>query len=189
MVRYVRGELVLGAAAGVVAWGCCRATPSEGWQVRPTTCRWYCSSSSAGANFMASIKGSWLGSRTSRWRLRLPASHASRRWPSGSRAQPTPRTHSILSRYFEHIFVVVLPFALIGAASENAWVVIPATVIVEFAFRMAQRIGAVVEQPFGGTIQDVPLSAICTELERDLLELVGDEERPPRPEPAGGDPW
>ncbi len=103
--------------------------------------------------------------------------------------QPTPRTYSIFSRYFVHIFVVVFPFALLDVVSERAWVVIPATLIVAFAFRMAEQIGAVVERPFGGTIQDVPMSSICIDLERDILELAGVKERPPPPRPVAGYLW
>jgi len=64
--------------------------------------------------------------------------------------------------------------------------VIPATLLLAFAFRIVERIGAVVEHPFGNTIQDVPLTAICTTIERDLLEQLGDPNRPPPAQPVDG---
>jgi len=101
-------------------------------------------------------------------------------------SQPTPRTYDVFSRYLVHLFVIVFPFTIVATTDGHAWIVIPATLVVAFAFRMIERIGTVVERPFAGTVQDVPMSAICTELERDLLEIVGVAERPPRPEPVGG---
>ena len=84
----------------------------------------------------------------------------------------------------------MFPFAVIGALPAHRWLVIPATLIVAFAFRMVERIGAVVEAPFGNTRQDVPLTVIGTLLARDLLDLVGEAgDRPPAPVPAGGYLW
>lgn len=104
--------------------------------------------------------------------------------------QPVPRTYDIFSRYLVHLYAVVFPFAVIGTLPAHRWLVIPATLIIAFAFRMVERIGAVVEAPFGNTRQDVPLTAIGTLLERDLLDLVGEtDDRPPAPVPVGGYLW
>jgi putative membrane protein len=62
----------------------------------------------------------------------------------------------------------------------------PATLILAFAFRIVERIGAVVEYPFANTTQDVPLTAICVTIERDLLEQLGDPKRPALPQPVNG---
>jgi len=103
--------------------------------------------------------------------------------------QPVPRTYAVFTRYLVHLYVAVFPFTILASAAHDQWTVIPATLIVAFAFRMLERIGTVVEAPFGGTVQDVPLTAITTILERDLLELVGDPERPAPPRPVAGYLW
>lgn len=103
-----------------------------------------------------------------------------------TRTQPVPAVYAVFSRYLVHLFVVVFPFALLSAVSAHRWIVVPATLVVAFAFRMVERIGAIVEQPFAGTAQDVPLTALTTLLERDLLELVGEPDRPPAPVPVAG---
>ena len=102
------------------------------------------------------------------------------------KSQPVPRVYSIFSRYFVHLYVAVFPFCVIGALPHYRWTVIPATLVLAFAFRIVERIGAVVEDPFSNTIQDVPLTAICVTIERDLLEQLGDPNRPPAPHPVQG---
>jgi len=103
--------------------------------------------------------------------------------------QPVPRTYDVFSRYLVHLYTVVFPFAVISTLPEHKWLVIPATLIVAFAFRIVERIGSVVEAPFGNTTQDVPLTAIGDQLARDLLFLVGDSDRPPAPRARHGYLW
>lgn len=103
--------------------------------------------------------------------------------------QPMPRTYDVFSRYLVHLYVVVFPFAVVGALTRDGWLVIPTTLIVAFAFRILERIGAVVEAPFAGTIQDVPITSVTTGLERDLAALLGRPEPAGRPEPVGGYLW
>ncbi len=103
-----------------------------------------------------------------------------------TKGQPVPRVYDIFSRYFVHLYVVIFPFAVIGSLPRDRWMVIPATLILAFAFRIVERIGAVVENPFEHTAQDVPLTAICLTIERDVLEQLGDAQRPPAPQPREG---
>jgi putative membrane protein len=103
--------------------------------------------------------------------------------------QPVPRTYDVFSRYLVHLYTVIFPFAVISTLPEHRWLVIPATLIVAFAFRIVERIGSVVEAPFGNTTQDVPLTAIGDQLARDLLFLVGDSDRPPAPRARHGYLW
>lgn len=102
------------------------------------------------------------------------------------KSQPVPRVYDIFSRYFVHLYTLVFPFCIVGVLSQDRWIVIPATIVLAFAFRIVERIGVVVENPFNNTIQDVPLTAICTTIERDLLEQLGDGARPAAPQPVDG---
>lgn len=103
--------------------------------------------------------------------------------------QPVPRTYDVFSRYLVHLYVVVFPFAIVGSLSRDGWLVVPATLVVAFGFRMLERIGAVVESPFAATAADVPLTAVTTIAERDLLALVGEPGRPAAPRPVAGYLW
>lgn len=103
--------------------------------------------------------------------------------------QSVPRTYDVFSRYLVHLYSVVFPFAVIETLPVHRWLVVPATLVIAFAFRIVERIGAVVEAPFGDTVQDVPLTAVTVVLERDLLELVGVADRPAAPGPVDGYLW
>lgn len=104
------------------------------------------------------------------------------------KAIPIPRQYDYFTRLFVRIFVVLLPFFLIKtlAADGVAWLVVPLAGVIAFLFTTIERTGAVNEEPFEGRITDVPLSAACREIERDLLALLGEAALPPRLEPQDG---
>jgi ion channel-forming bestrophin family protein len=104
------------------------------------------------------------------------------------KAIPIPRQYDYFTRVFVRVFVVLLPFFLIkGLAADGApWLVIPLTGVIAFLFTTIERTGAVNEDPFENRITDVPLSAACREIERDLRSLLGEGDLPPRLEPQDG---
>lgn len=61
--------------------------------------------------------------------------------------------------------------------------------LIAMYFRMVERVGASTEEPFANRTQDVPITALATNLERDLLELVDVPERPAKPTPVDGYLW
>jgi putative membrane protein len=48
------------------------------------------------------------------------------------------------------------------------------------------KVGEVNEDPFENKITDVPMTALCSTLERDLREMLGETDLPTKPEPAKG---
>jgi putative membrane protein len=88
-----------------------------------------------------------------------------------------------------HSYVVVFPFAAISALTTYRWLVIPSALLIALFFRMVERVGASTEEPFANRTQDVPIAALATNLERDLLELVDVQQRPTRPVPVDGYLW
>jgi putative membrane protein len=103
--------------------------------------------------------------------------------------QPVPRTYDVFSRYLVHLYTIVFPFAVIDSLPTHQWLIIPATLIVAFAFRIIERIGTAVEFPFANTIQDVPLTTIGTQLVRDLHDLLHDPDKPAPSQPVNGYLW
>lgn len=104
-------------------------------------------------------------------------------------ATPIPRPHDYVSRVFVHYYVLVFPFAAISALTDYRWLVIPSALLIALFFRMVERVGGSTEEPFANRIQDVPISALATNLERDLLELVDVAQRPAKPVPVDGYLW
>jgi len=102
---------------------------------------------------------------------------------------PIPRPHDYISRLFVHSYVVVFPFTAISALTSYRWLVIPSALLITLFFRMVERVGASTEEPFANRSQDVPITALAVNLERDLLELVDVHERPARPAPVDGYLW
>jgi predicted membrane chloride channel (bestrophin family) len=61
-------------------------------------------------------------------------------------SQPVPRGYDVFSRYLVHLYTVIFPLAVIGAATRDRWIVIPATLIVAYAFRILDCTGLVIRQ-------------------------------------------
>ncbi|KAB2973384.1 hypothetical protein F8R89_15955 [Streptomyces sp. SS1-1] len=56
-------------------------------------------------------------------------------------------------------------------------------------FRLIERVGATTEEPFANRGQDVPMTALAINLERDLLELIDVPNRPAQALPVDGYLW
>jgi ion channel-forming bestrophin family protein len=92
---------------------------------------------------------------------------------------PTPRQYDYFTRLAIAVFSTLLPFGLLSVVpAEQHWWVIVLAVAVAGVFIILERVGAVVDAPFENAITDIPLLAICTAIERDLREQIGDTNRP-----------
>ncbi|MBL8956863.1 MAG: hypothetical protein JNK82_39180 [Myxococcaceae bacterium] len=100
---------------------------------------------------------------------------------------PVPRQYEYFPRLFLYVYAVLLPLAL---AAHLEWFTVCVTVPVSFLFMALERVGEVMETPFENRVTDVPLSAMCRTIERNLRELAGDTEKLPPPlEPIDGYLW
>jgi ion channel-forming bestrophin family protein len=100
---------------------------------------------------------------------------------------PTPRQYDYFTRAAVAAFSTLLPFGLLGALPpSDSWWAIPLTVVVAGVFIVLERVGAILDTPFANTVNDVPMTAVCRDIERDLLEQLGDHQLPdPEPVVAG----
>ncbi len=118
---------------------------------------------------------------------------------------PYPRQFATLNRFFIWIFVVLLPFAImhefdhIGRevvefmlqfkpypsggyhhlieiiGRHSVWFTIPFNVIISWIFYTMERVGDVSENPFEGTLNDVPITTMSRGIEIDIRQIIGDE--------------
>lgn len=110
---------------------------------------------------------------------------------------PYPKQYASIGYHFVHIFMWLLPlaiipsFALLGESFEYTypiisdvfvWLNIPFTVIVIWVFNTMLRIGLAGENPFEGSPNDVPISNISRGITRDILQII-DEDPANIPEP------
>jgi len=110
---------------------------------------------------------------------------------------PYPKQYGSIGYHFVHIFMWLLPMAIIPAfatmgvdvAKSNSfigdyfvWLNIPFTVMVIWVFNTMLRIGLAGENPFEGSPNDVPISNISRGITRDILQII-DEDPANIPEP------
>jgi ion channel-forming bestrophin family protein len=101
---------------------------------------------------------------------------------------PLLRQYHYFTRLFMQVFIVLLPFCLVADLERMGigWAVVPLALIIGFVFAIIGKVGEVNEDPFEGRITDVPLSALCNTIERDLRELLGETELPAKLQAVDG---
>lgn len=101
---------------------------------------------------------------------------------------PLLRQYHYFTKLFLVVFMLVLPFALIGDFSKMGApaLMIPASILIAFVFGVMGKVGEVNENPFENQITDVPMTALCTSIERDLREMLGERDLPNQVLPADG---
>lgn len=102
---------------------------------------------------------------------------------------PYPRQFATLNYMFMWLFVLLLPLALVPQFAEIGtkiigdspiigkffvWISIPFYVLVAWIFHTMERIGRTGENPFEGTVNDVPISTIARGIEIDLRQNLGE---------------
>lgn len=97
---------------------------------------------------------------------------------------PFPRQYAHFSYLFVWVFVSILPFGLLTEMSKvgnlHIWLTIPFYTLVAWVFYTMEVVGDSSENPFENSINDVPMTAICRNIEIDLREMLGETELPQR---------
>ena len=100
---------------------------------------------------------------------------------------PLPRQYDFFTRLFVWLFATLLPLGLLSlVAAGNSWLIIPGSTMVAAVFVIMEKTGAANEDPFENRVTDVPLTALCNTIERDLKEQLGMSELPARMEAVDG---
>jgi len=101
---------------------------------------------------------------------------------------PLLRQYHYFTRLFLQVFIVLLPLCLVADLERMGigWAVVPLAVLIGFVFAIIGKVGEVNEDPFEGRITDVPLTAICNTIERDLRELLGERALPMKVQAVNG---
>ena len=104
------------------------------------------------------------------------------------RGTPMLRQYEYFTRVFLWTFLALLPPSLLGLfpAATGRWLTVPLSLAIGLVYSITARTGQVTEDPFENRIHDVPLTALCTTIERDLRDALGETELPPAAEPVDG---
>jgi ion channel-forming bestrophin family protein len=101
---------------------------------------------------------------------------------------PYPRQFATLNLYFVRLFILLVPFGMLKEfekiGEEYIWLTVPFSAMVCWVFHTMEKIGESTENPFEGTANDVPISALSRTIEIDLREMLEETELPPKIEPV-----
>lgn len=86
-----------------------------------------------------------------------------------------PYYYTYFTGMFLWLFIILLPFALVGPMMRSA---IPLSIAISFSFYILDKSGNVTEDPFENRASDTPLTAICRTIEIDMLRQLGEKEVP-----------
>jgi putative membrane protein len=101
---------------------------------------------------------------------------------------PFPRQYAFFSSLFVKLFIVILPFGLLTEMSKvgitHLWLTVPFYTVIAWVFYTMEVVGDTSENPFENSINDIPMTAICRNIEIDLREMLGETELPQRVQPV-----
>jgi putative membrane protein len=87
---------------------------------------------------------------------------------------PLPFPYVVHVRRVLLLYALALPMALVD---DYGWMTIVATLVVTYVFFGIEEIGVVIEDPFGGDENDLPLERFCATIDADLRQLGEEAER------------
>jgi putative membrane protein len=103
------------------------------------------------------------------------------------KSTPLFRQFSIFSRVFVKLFIILLPFGLLKdlgqLATWGAWLTIPFSLLISWVFYTMEQIGEFSENPFDNSVNDIPVSTICRNIEIDIKEMLGENDLPAKINP------
>jgi putative membrane protein len=96
---------------------------------------------------------------------------------------PYPRQFATLNYWFIRLFVWLVPFGMLQEFRRidgvAIWLTIPFSVVVTWLFLALEKIGEGTENPFEGTSNDVPITALSRTIEIDLRQMLDEADVPP----------
>jgi len=99
---------------------------------------------------------------------------------------PMPRQFDFFPRLFVQIYCLVLP---VGMVLNLGWYTPLGSTVVGFMFLALEKIGRDLEDPFENKVHDVPMTAITTNIEINLRQMLGQLELPSPEQPIDGVLW
>lgn len=96
---------------------------------------------------------------------------------------PYPRQFASINMFFIWLFVIMVPFGMLNEfqklGDDFVWLTIPFSVVVSWVFTSMERVGESTENPFEGSANDVPITAMSRTIEIDLRDMLDETDLPP----------
>jgi ion channel-forming bestrophin family protein len=101
---------------------------------------------------------------------------------------PYPRQFATLNLFFVKLFVIMVPFGMLQEfeklGAQLVWLNIPFSALVSWVFVSMEKIGEATENPFEGSANDIPITALSRNIEIDLKEMLDETDIPPALQPV-----
>lgn len=89
---------------------------------------------------------------------------------------------------FVRLFAGLIPFGILNEFQKlgdwEVWLTIPFSVTVAWIFMAIEKVGESTENPFEGSANDVPITAMSRTIEIDLREMLDEKDLPPAIQPV-----
>lgn len=87
---------------------------------------------------------------------------------------PLPMNYQYFTSMFLFVFIIITPFSIVGEMFKVkiSVIAVPLCVLLTFVYSIMNKVGKLNENPFDNQVTDIPLTAICNEIERDLKEML-----------------
>lgn len=96
---------------------------------------------------------------------------------------PYPRQYATINHFAVNLFVTLIPFGMLQEFEKLGgglvWTAVPFSTLCSWIFTTIERIGESTENPFEGSANDVPITAMARGIEIELLEMLSEENVPP----------
>ena len=102
---------------------------------------------------------------------------------------PTPRQYDYFTRRFVLLFAAAVPFGTLSLVPGAIWWTVPLSLLLSGVFIVMAVVGSANDEPFAGKVTDVPVAAICVQIDRELRDMLGDRDLPAAPVPINGYLW
>ncbi|KAL2265903.1 hypothetical protein VTJ83DRAFT_5255 [Remersonia thermophila] len=90
---------------------------------------------------------------------------------------PLPIAYSIAISQITWVYILLLPFQLLGTVGSQTWITIPATVVAAYIILGILYIGREIENPFGQDVNDLPLEGYCAQIAAEM-DVIASRPRP-----------
>ena len=102
------------------------------------------------------------------------------------KATPMPKQYDYYPHLFVRIYCLLLPLAMVSTLGIFTPL---GSTLVGWLFLALDKIGTDLQDPFTNDSYDIPLTSICTTIETNLRQLLGETELPPPAKPVDGVLW
>lgn len=96
---------------------------------------------------------------------------------------PYPRQFASINLFFVWLFVILVPFGMLNEFQKlgdlYVWLTIPFSIVVSWVFTCMERVGESTENPFEGSANDVPITAMSRTIEIDMRDMLDETDLPP----------